>query len=178
VHTFAGQHPNLLHFDPDAARRGLAAARFEGRLETVQEGPLVLLDGAHNAEKMAALACALEEAFSYGRLFVVIGMLRSKQADASLRELAPLTHHLIATRTPVKGKPTLTPAELAAEARRAGMVSVQTVADPLAAVRAALAQATPTDLIVVTGSLYLLGAVRGLWYPTAAIEAQGTPFPA
>jgi dihydrofolate synthase/folylpolyglutamate synthase len=159
----------------DTIARGLSAARFPGRMEVVQESPLVLLDGAHNPEKIANLAKNLKQVIGERRTIVVFGVLESKNVTDMWVELAPLADALIATAPRVQAKP---PVQAADIARLAGAgIPVETEDDPLTAIERALEMATPGDAVLVTGSLYLVGNIREYWYPTDKILEQGTSWP-
>jgi dihydrofolate synthase/folylpolyglutamate synthase len=166
-----------LPLDETALRSGLAAARFAGRLEVMQTAPLVILDGAHNQEKMAALAAALHQVFTYQRLVLVLGMLEAKIAEPILAMLAPLADVIITTQPSVKGKPAIAAADLAAAARAAGVPHAEAVEDPHAALHLGLSLAGPSDLVAVTGSLYLIGTVRSHWHPTDQVIARRSMLP-
>lgn len=155
--------------------RGLDAARFPGRMEVVQRSPLVLLDGAHNPEKVSSLARSLASLYPDRRRVLVFGALESKNVGEMLDLLVPLTDTLVATAPRVLAKPPTTAEDVAALAP-AGML-VQTEPEPLEAVQQALDIAGPDDMVVVTGSLYLVGNVRERWYPTEWILEQGTCWP-
>jgi dihydrofolate synthase/folylpolyglutamate synthase len=143
----------------EAVRSGLAAVRWEGRLEVVAERPTILLDGAHNPAGAAALGKALGE-FKYRKLILVLGILADKDYRGMTRRLAPLAHRLIVTRPP--DDRALAPDVLAAEARRWNP-RVEVLENPREAVKRARAGARAEDLICVAGSLYLVGAVRPLF---------------
>ncbi len=160
-----------------AIREGLAGVRFAGRIEVVQRGPMVLLDGAHNEEKVGALIHALEEVFHYKRLILALGMLETKNAAPIIEALARLADVIITTAPRVKKKPALSPAVVAQIAGRTGACEVVADGDPNEALKRALSMAGPEDLVVVTGSLYLLGPVRSHWYRVEDIIAQRTMFP-
>jgi dihydrofolate synthase/folylpolyglutamate synthase len=162
--------------DREALRHGLASARFAGRLEVMQEDPLVVLDGAHNEEKIAALMRAMPEVFEYERLVLVLGLLEAKQAGPIIERLARMAQVVVCTSPTVKGKPALSAAELADLVRKAGVPQVEAVDAPLAALQTGIALAQPGDLVMVTGSLYLIGMVRGYWHPTMQITAAGSMF--
>ncbi len=83
--------------DVEAVRAGLAAADSPGRLEVVRTSPTVLLDGAHNPSGVAALADALEEAFSFTHLVGVVGILADKDARTMLELLEPLLAAVVVT---------------------------------------------------------------------------------
>ena len=72
----------------------------------------------------------------------------------------------------------LPPKTLAQAAREiAPGLDVRIVLDPLQAVQAALSEAGPDDLVWVTGSLYLVGNVRGHWYPPEELLRQAGAAP-
>lgn len=161
----------------DAIRQGLKRVRFAGRLEVMQHEPAVVLDGAHNEEKMSALIAALPEVFHYKRLILVLGMLETKNAISILKRLAALADAIVTTAPIVKGKPAVPADELAKMAQQAGAHTVYAGGEPIEALDQALSLAGPDDLVVVTGSLYLIGQVRLHWYSVEKILEQRTMFP-
>lgn len=167
-------------FDPERVTDesidgGLETARFPGRMETVQRTPLVLLDGAHNPEKVASLARNLDTLYPRRRTILVFGALESKNYRDMLDSLLPRADVLIATAPKVLAKPSTTASEVAALAPPS--LATEAFDDPLAAVGRAIELAAPDDLVLVTGSLYLVGNVRERWYSTERILEQGTCWP-
>jgi dihydrofolate synthase/folylpolyglutamate synthase len=146
----------------EAIRRGFAAARWPGRLELLRGTArgAVLLDGAHNPAGARALARALEE-LGMRRFPLVFGATRGKRVTAVMRALQPLEPRPIFTRV---GDPSALPADaLLARWRQIGGGAAVTALDPEAALRlAAERRAAQDQPIVVAGSLYLVGAVRGM----------------
>jgi len=140
-----------------AMRRGLADARWPGRLELLDGERVgltrVLLDGAHNPAGAAALADALD-GLGLRRPTIVFGAMRAKDVRGVLRALAPLEPRFVFTAVDDPGA--MPPDELAATWASMGGTA-RTAADP----RAALGTAEG-DPVVVAGSLYLVGAVRGM----------------
>ena len=153
-----------LDLDEGAIRRGLRRARLPGRAELMpplrEDGATVLLDGAHNPDKLAALLATVSER-RYAELHVVFGGLGSRAPDAALQRLAQLAKTMVCTEPRVYRKPPR-PAEEIAELVR-GTTRAIIARSPLDAMAIADEQASPDDLILVTGSLYLVGEVRGLW---------------
>lgn len=150
-----------LAISDDSIRTGLAAARWPGRLELLAGGPhgRVLLDGAHNPAGAAALARALGD-LGITRPIVVFGAMRGKKVRAVLRALAPLDPRFIFTR--VDDPKAFSPDALAAAWRAVSgqpSLTAATAHDALA-----MAYADP---VVVAGSLYLVGEVRGIVTATA-----------
>ena len=149
--------------DEPTLRRGLAAARWPGRLELLDGRTIglgrVLLDGAHNPAGAAALAAALTD-LGLRRPTIVFGAMRTKRIPAILRALAPLQPRFIFTRVDDRGAHD--PDRLARDWKRLGGRDARVAPTPEAALRA-----TDEDPIVVAGSLYLVGAVRGMITGTA-----------
>ena len=158
----AARRGSRLALDDEAIRRGFASARWPGRLELLRDtsvGP-VLLDGAHNPAGARALARSLDE-LGMRRFPLVFGATRGKRVAAVLRALAPLEPQPIFTRV---DDPTAIPAqELLGRWRRISKARARTAAPPDAALgMAADLRASADQPIVVAGSLYLVGAVRGM----------------
>ncbi len=166
-----------LHLEEGALREGLERVRFAGRLEVVQQRPTVVLDGAHNEEKFGALVAAITQIFRYRKLIVVLGLLEAKNVMPILAKLATLADVIVTTAPSVKGKPAIDAADLANLARQLGAKSVLASSAPMEGLAQALSLAQPDDLVVVTGSLYLIGAVRSRWHSPEDIIARRTTFP-
>jgi dihydrofolate synthase / folylpolyglutamate synthase len=162
--------------DEQSIRRGLAEAWLPGRLEVVQRKPTVVLDGAHNPEKMRALAAALREIFPNQRPVVVVGVLAAKDVDGTLAEVVPMARSVIATSPLVRQKPAVAPDTLAAACRRYGD-AVVAEPDLGEAVETARHIAGPEGLVCITGSLYMVGQARDLWVPPSAILKRRTSTP-
>ncbi|MCC6904666.1 MAG: bifunctional folylpolyglutamate synthase/dihydrofolate synthase [Anaerolineae bacterium] len=164
--------------DAQAARRGIERTRFAGRIEVIPGVPSVLLDGAHNEEKIAALVQAIRASLRpRGRVIAVAALLESKNAGPIAAMLAGAADQIITTETAVRGKPAITAADLAALINQAAPGKAEADSRPQQALDRALALAGPDDLVVVTGSLYLIGEVRSRWFPVERIIAQSTMFP-
>lgn len=152
---------------------GLMQARIPGRAEMISEIVPVLLDGAHNAEKVAAIVQDVPSLLPVpgGKRIVVAGLLDAKQGDAMITSLVPVTDVLIATSPQVFAKDAMYTSEINDYAYSAGFSGeVYSQPDPLRAIEHALEMAEPgRDAIIVTGSLYLVGNIRERWFPEAQI---------
>jgi dihydrofolate synthase/folylpolyglutamate synthase len=137
-----------------------------GRLEVVGHQPLVLLDGAHNVAGAEALVRALAEEFVSAHRTLVVGLLREKDPAEMLAALdASQAAHLICTRPP--SPRALAETDLADAAIAVGVdpAVIDVVADPAAALRRARDVTPPDGQIIVTGTLYLVGAARHALVP-------------
>jgi len=141
--------------------------RLPGRLERrASDGVPVVLDGAHVASSLRAVLAELEGAEGLsGPLSVVLGMARDKDAVALLKELRGRVDRVLCTSTGTG--PVRTPEELRRAAAELGMAA-EPVVRPADALRAAIGRARPEGWVLVTGSLHLVGAVRGLLPPATA----------
>jgi dihydrofolate synthase / folylpolyglutamate synthase len=148
---------------------GIAAARWPGRLEKLQIRPDVYLDGAHNPGAARELARFLEENFAERRVYLIYAAMRDKAVDEVAGLLFPHTEEVIFTeaRTPRA----IGAAQLAAiTGHHATRHSV--IPDVEEAVEAAFAKANPEDVIVITGSLYLLGQARQAWRQSRKVASR------
>jgi dihydrofolate synthase/folylpolyglutamate synthase len=145
-----------------ALRRGMADARWPGRMELIRNGPPevgpVLLDGAHNPAGARALARALRDLGQRG-MPLVFGAMRSKRVTGILRALVPLRPQPVFTAVDEPG--VWQPDELLTAWRRVGGEDGERSAEPMEALRMAARLRDGDEPIVVAGSLYLVGAVRG-----------------
>jgi dihydrofolate synthase/folylpolyglutamate synthase len=146
-----------------AVRDGLANVRWPGRMEIMQTRPYIVIDGAKDPEAARVLAKEMPEVFKYGRLVLVVSISRDKGIADMLQHLLPIADKVVATRHNVKGR-AIEPEELAAFARNAGKDAV-VVYDPKDAVRQAMELAGADGLVLVTGSLFVVGEARELWHP-------------
>ncbi len=150
---------HLLGVETEAIERGLREARWPGRLEQVGSKPAVLLDGAHNPAGARALARHLERHYDGRRIWLIYAAMRDKAVEEVAGILFPLAHRVLLTR--VSQPRALNPGVLA------GIVahhhpSVNVTESLPAALVAARAAASEADIIVVTGSLFLVGEAKAL----------------
>jgi dihydrofolate synthase/folylpolyglutamate synthase len=147
---------------PEAVEAAFAAVRSPGRLEVVGRQPLLLLDGAHNPDGLRTLRAALEEGFAGGARTYVLGVLAGRDPDEVIAALDPdpATTTIVCCRPP--SPRALDPELLAAAARAAGLPgdSVRVVPEVADALRVATAGLDEDEQVVVTGSLYVVGAAR------------------
>jgi dihydrofolate synthase / folylpolyglutamate synthase len=138
-----------------------ATVESPGRLEVVRHQPLVLLDGAHNVAGAHALCAALAEEFPSSPRTLVVGILREKEPHEMLAALE-VQHvaRLICCRPP--SPRALDPAGVAAAAVDLGVspARVETFDSVGEAVAFALEVTGADQQVVVTGSLYTVGAAR------------------
>ena len=145
--------------DADVVAAAFGGVRIPGRLEVLSTRPLIVIDGAHNPAGTEVLADALAEEFRVaGSTSCVVGVLRGRDPATLLAPLARVgverayCCHADSPRA-------LAATEVAAAAELLGMEAIA-IDDPADAFDAARGHAEADDLIVVTGSFYVVGAVR------------------
>jgi dihydrofolate synthase/folylpolyglutamate synthase len=141
--------------DDEAVRAAAAATLVPGRFQELLDEPPTVLDGAHNAGGIAALAASVPAWAGTRPLTIVLSILDDKDAAAMLRELLPHAEHLVLT---TNANPRALPAgTLESLARQLGATDTFVEPDPRRAL--ALARARAADergAVLVTGSIYLI----------------------
>lgn len=139
-----------------AIREGLANARLAGRMQRLQDEPLVIVDVAHNPHSAAYLASQLRQIPGKGKRRAVVGMLKDKDMAGSLAELDGLIDQwFLASLT----GPRAATAEQLAAALGDGQGPAATFDGVSAAYLAALAASSPDDMVIVFGSFYTVADV-------------------
>ena len=137
-------------------RRGLKKAYLPGRLELVWHAPLVILDGAHNQPAAKQLKQSLLE-FQKGRLILVIGILKDKEVEKIVKELAPLAFKVVVT-APGTSRAARTEDVYKAVMKYNRNATVAGTVEEAA--RESLSEAEADDIICVTGSLHTVGEAK------------------
>jgi dihydrofolate synthase / folylpolyglutamate synthase len=154
-----------------AIRCGLASVRLSGRLESMQERPRVLLDAAHNPVETRHLARTLRANVlrDGARLHLVCGILADKDQASMVRALAGVATRVTMTQPPLVERIGDPEAMLALFRKALGGGAVAFEADPHRAFDRAMGDAAPGDVVCMTGSMFLVGALRERWVPEERI---------
>ena len=143
----------------DDALGTLGAVTVPGRLEVLGSSPTLVVDTAHNPAGTRVLADALTEAFGVdGRVRCVVGALSSRDPVALLAPLAALVDVAYCCEP---SSPRALPATAVADAATQMGIDARAQPDPARALDEALEDADEDDLVVVTGSFYVVGDARG-----------------
>jgi dihydrofolate synthase/folylpolyglutamate synthase len=141
-----------------AIERGIASARWPGRLERLADYPAVYLDGTHNPAGARELLAFWNENFAGRRIYLVYGAMRDKAVDEITGLLFPRATTVFFTQP---RQPRAISAETLAAMSGHLAEHFEVVPDPEAALARALEIAAPDDAVFITGSLYLAGDLRG-----------------
>ena len=133
--------------------RGLARVKWPGRFHILQEYPTVLVDGAHNVASIKRLVDNIKGYFAHKRIFLVFGTSCDKDIPGIINELVPLSPQVIVTRAAHSRAAPLS--TLVAEFSKQG-IELEIRETVTEAISRALSLADRTDLICVTGSLFVV----------------------
>ena len=145
----------------DVLVEGIADARWPGRLEHISPNPDILLDGAHNPAGARALARYLEKYYATRKRWMIFGAMRDKDVAEIAGILFSLGHQLIFT-APAMAR-AMPPEELKTLAGCG-----RTASNIAAALKIITDEASDEDVVVVTGSLYLVGEARRIFADSGA----------
>ncbi len=158
-----------LQIDVRSFRQGLADTRWPGRLEVVNDSPLVVLDGAHNLPGMQALTTTIKDDFKNMEIYVLVAILADKQYQLMLGEIASLPNvHLMLTNFAGPG-----PKRPSADLKKAAQDietrwPIKTAASWQEGLLKISKEASADDAILITGSLYFISEVRSFFVNSVA----------
>lgn len=138
---------------------GFAQLSIPGRMEVVAGHPPVVFDIAHNAEKAQHLAASLRERFPQSHFRFVVAIGESKDATEILRAFAALGASFTFTSFETAGRTAIRPAKLVSIAESIG-ASGRAIEDPAEALAVARRTSSGDDVVVVTGSTFIVAELR------------------
>lgn len=153
-------------FDEDVIRQGFTATTVPGRMEIVHRDPTVVLDGAHNPHGARSAAGTIARAFDFRNLVLVLSCLDDKDIPGILAPFRDVANHVVVCAAP---SPRAASVERMLEAAARVWEGTGVIVEPADSVADALDKATgvagPGDGVLVTGSLYTVGAARDVHLP-------------
>ncbi|MCK4439225.1 bifunctional folylpolyglutamate synthase/dihydrofolate synthase, partial [Candidatus Bathyarchaeota archaeon] len=146
----------------DAIARGLKEVTWPGRMEAMQTKPLVVLDGAKDVKAAKAVREALQSEFTYDRLVAVLSISSDKKIADMIGEIAQVADHFVITSHRVMGRAAKS-SRIAAEVENHSKAH-EVVADVRTAVKRAIELAGEEGMVIVVGSVFLVGEAREIWH--------------
>lgn len=144
--------------DNKSIYNGLRNAKQNGRFEIVSRQPLVIIDGAHNLEGIRALKNTISQLFANKKILLCIGLMKDKKVHEIVEILAPYVQEVITTEPENDRK--MSACELSGLIGKHKVPS-HPIPDIVQACEYAMTRSSDFDAIIFTGSLYLIGKVRG-----------------
>lgn len=136
---------------------GLKSVQWPGRLEIMKNNPLVVIDGAHNIDGIKKLTESIDLYFKYNKLILILGILADKQVEDMIETIAPKAERIISV-TPHSDRAELAE-DLKIEIEKLG-VSCEAIDSYEEAYKKALSYCNDDDLLLISGSLYMIGDMR------------------
>ena len=143
---------------PESIKSGLENVKLAGRFEIVSKSPYVILDGAHNTAGIRSTREAVSALFKSSNIILVLGICSDKDIPAMMKEIASVAETVIVTAHSLQSRAT-DPKILSKEACK---YSKNVIIKPTVkgALEYARSIADRKDVILVTGSLYLVGDAK------------------
>ena len=141
----------------ELVEKALEDVEWKGRLEVLNKKPLIVIDGAHNIDGIKSLSYNVKKYFKYKRIILLLGILADKQVDEMIEEITPLAEQVYAL-TPHSDRAQLNQ-ELKEKIVKYNK-NVTAVEDYEEAAIKAISEADEDDLILISGSLYMIGDMR------------------
>lgn len=146
------------NLDENLVKEGLAITKWPGRLEHVQDQPLVIIDGAHNLKAARVLGKYLASTLKNRKLTLVLGILDDKPHEKMLESLVPCADNIIITKAKIDRS--LEPSILKKAVQKITNNPVTIIKDVKNAVSHAIAISNNEDAVCIAGSLYVAGEAR------------------
>ena len=143
--------------EKEVVEESLKDVKWIGRLETLNRKPLIVIDGAHNIDGIRALKNNIRKYFKYNKIYLLLGILADKQVGEMIEEITPMAEKVFAL-TPHNERAEINE-DLKNEIKKINS-NVESIDDYETAIKKALNEAFEDDLILVSGSLYMIGDVR------------------
>lgn len=149
----------------DTIKNGVSKAFMPGRLEILRKNPYLIVDGAQNEDSAVQLKYSVEQIFKYDKLVLLLGICRDKDIKGICKNLAPIADEIILTRAKIdraadpeiiRGHIRESKSQRVKESKK----KVHITRDVKEALGLAFKSAGDNDLILATGSFYVVGEVR------------------
>ncbi len=162
---------NQIRVSDEQIRQGLANLQWPGRLQLVRrpDARKILLDGAHNAAAAKVLREAIERDFPQANRTLILGVFEDKDWRHICGILAPLAEEIITV--PISSGRTADPRQLAEICRAVNPAAKISVCQSLGEALGE-AESPRRNLVIVTGSLYLIGEALELLGLSACVKSE------
>ena len=160
--------------DPERCSAALSRVSLPGRVEVFEDSHgTVILDGAHNEDKLAASFGSVKARFPGRRCVGVVALKSGKETQKIVEILARNLSGVVFTTFDAPPWLCVPTRELEVLAREIGMNDIEVQENPKLALERARDLASDSGIVLVTGSLYLAGNVRSCWIGEAAAALRG-----
>lgn len=164
-HKIASRVGRELGISDELILEAVSKTTLPARFEVVDNNPLTIIDGAHNRAKIARTMHALSR-LKFKRLFLIFAVADNKDAKDILEQVIPMADSVCLTRFSSKDRKPAPPIRLSKDAKRYLKfgAKVKMFLDSSDALSYARGEANADDCILVTGSFFLAGELRAVWF--------------
>lgn len=148
---------NYIKVNINKLYKGVKNVKWKGRLEVLKKDPYIVIDGAHNIAGIEFLKSNIEEYFKYKKLYLILGILADKNVEEMVKIIAPVaTEVYTVTANSIR----------AASANELKEIVLRYNNNCIAfddydkVIQLSLSKASKDDLIIASGSLYMIGEIR------------------
>lgn len=148
---------NITDISVGSIVKSIKNVTWKGRLEVLSNNPYVVIDGAHNIQGIETLSRNIKKYFKYNNLYLILGILADKDVDEMVKVITPMAKKVYAV------TPNSIRAELAEDLKNEIIKyneNCQAYDDYKEAYLSALNNADENDLVLASGSLYMIGDIR------------------
>ncbi|WP_291653529.1 folylpolyglutamate synthase/dihydrofolate synthase family protein [Clostridium sp.] len=151
------QNLNYINVNINKLYKGVKSVKWKGRLEVLRKAPYVVIDGAHNIAGIVFLKSNIEEYFKYKNIYLILGILSDKNVEEMVKIIAPLAAEVYTvTANSIRATSSNELKEVVFKYNN----NCVAFDDYDKAINIALSKANKNDLIVASGSLYMIGEIR------------------
>ncbi|AYE35532.1 bifunctional folylpolyglutamate synthase/dihydrofolate synthase [Clostridium septicum] len=147
----------FLKISKEIIKKSLESVVWKGRLEVMNVNPLVVIDGAHNIQGITTLKSNIKKYFEYRNLYLILGILADKDVERMVKEITPMAKKVYSV------TPNSLRAELSEDLKKEILKynsNCYAYEDYEEALNSSLKDATEEDLIIASGSLYMIADMR------------------
>jgi dihydrofolate synthase/folylpolyglutamate synthase len=165
-----------LGISPAAIKKGLTGAFYPARLEVISKRPLIILDGAHNEDKLAAAMDFLKKSVSHKQnsvKYLILAAARNKEIKKAVPWFAKNFDRIYLTRFSNPFRKCFGFADWIKMFSPAARKKLAWRHRPQDALLDILKQLHNNDVVMVTGSIFLAGELREYWHPEEKIVKTG-----
>lgn len=135
----------------------LTNVKWPGRLEIMSDFPLVVIDGAHNIDGIKRLKESVDNYFQYDKMILIIGILADKQVEEMVNIIAKMAIKVIAVAPHSERAENTENLQCIIKKYNKSCISLDNYED---AYKYALKNCSKNDLLLISGSLYMIGDMR------------------
>lgn len=150
-----------------AIKKGLSNVHWPGRFEIVEQHPIIILDCAKDIEAISSLKKTVETiagVIKYNKLIIILGISSDKNLTGMIQTIVPLANKVIITKHDVQDR--AADPRLIADIVEKYNVDYEIIENIPSAIKLAKNIAKKQDLILITGSVFTVGAAKEFWNKT------------